>query len=883
MAADNALGFLAELAAIKAGSASTAADIPDTPEPKKKKKKKKKGDKKSKKGGKKAAAITDEPEPKKKGKKGKSGKGKKGKSKAAPVAITDEPEEDEKTPEPPSNLSEIEKRKFRLKYARKKLEKRKKQREQVRAQKAGKDGKDATNGDSVKASYGKTYIDKFMQQLQKEQSYVQSKIAEAMKEEEEEEKASKDAAANDMLSGLGLSSDAASKRKKKNKSLDRKPGRVNHLTFGEDIDYGLIIEKKIKTHSQSVQTDPKYFEDYLREEFLDDFMDRDGNPLSIEMKVIAGMVESVDKFGYPRELWEIQSASSPSPTAEKIRSRQRAEDERKAKQQALKEKRKREREEERARRKNIPYMPRKDATKLIKQGDFLENFRKKAKWIERTLGINMEYMDNMADDDFFGYDDEDEYYEEEEMKGTGMDDNDDGEEYKDDHKENIKQTKATMSRRESVKEMKNRPKKKKIKNYLKLKKKFGINMLNGRPIGNINFSASNRDWFASTYYVAGSRYSTDKNGCIAIWNFMLPTYPEYTLTAQNMITSTHFHPTDPFFIFGSTINGQILMWDLRNNKQKPIQRSNFSNGHSAPVFTMSFLPNIKQKQAEIAKKKGLSKQKQNKKQDSSSHDVQHILSVSNDGKLCIWRTDQLSVKPLNQSILKPSDDQSTARQIELITTCFDYSYRDHGNVILGSDEGYLYKAEIFNQNNNNDQSLSIKESINGHYGPITNLNFFPIKHYSKTYNFKDNATGLYLTSSYDWTVKLWHNKIGTKLGKHNNGPISVFDQMTDYVYDVKWNIGGKPGVFACCDGEGKINLFDLTKDFKHPICEPIKITERKNIAATTIEWTLDGKYLACGDSDGNVLFYNVHRAISQQSLESCEAFQSICNKHVVPI
>ncbi len=161
------------------------------------------------------------------------------------------------------------------------------------------------------------------------------------------------------------------------------------------------------------------------------------------------------------------------------------------------------------------------------------------------------------------------------------------------------------------------------------------------------------------------------------------------------------------------------MWDLRiNNKThgKPIERSNFSNGHSSPVFTMSFLPTMSNR----------NQIKGNKEQ------VQHILSVSNDGKLCIWRTDQLSVRPVSQNILKPSDDQTTARQIELITTCFDYSYRDATQVILGSDEGYLYKAEIFSgagnsssSGNNDGQHLNIKESIIAHYGPITNVQFFP--------------------------------------------------------------------------------------------------------------------------------------------------------------
>jgi len=354
--------------------------------------------------------------------------------------------------------------------------------------------------------------------------------------------------------------------------------------------------------------------------------------------------------------------------------------------------------------------------------------------------------------------------------------------------------------------------------------------------------------------------------------------PEYSLTAQNQITTVHFHPTDPFFVFGSTMNGQILMWDVRNGKSKPMQRSNFAEGHSAPVFDMSFLPNIKLKQAEIAKQKGV--QKQNKMETGNVH---HILSVSNDGKLCIWRTDQLSVKP--QNVVDPAKDQqqqqNPTNQRQLITTCFDYSYRDHQNVILGSDEGYLYKAEIISSGGQNQKASTIKEAISAHFGPITNVEFFPINQYEKAFQFNEKVSGLYLTSSYDWTVKLWHNKFGTKLGKQQNGPFAVFDQMTDYVYDVKWNIGGKPGVFACCDGEGKINVFDLSEDFRHPVTKtPIKINKGANVAATTLSWSSDGKFLAGGDSDGTISFYNVHRTLMEHPLSSYEALQAQINRYI---
>merc|ERR1712228_331487 len=517
-------------------------------------------------------------------KKRKKKKGKKRDSQRDLVEIKEE-EIEEKTPEPPSHLTEIEKRRFLLKYARKKLEKRKLQRAKVRKEKL----MSATN--SSTESYGRAYIEKFMKEMEREQAFVTNKIKEALKAEEDEKNAMEEQnkANNDLLSGI-LSSDKASERKKSHKSLDRKPGRVNMLNIAVDDDvfnHGLIIEKTVKMSDKSCMTDWNMFESYLREEFVDDFVDDEGNETAMDIKVISGLMESTLKFGYPRELWEIEDSinPAPSPTAKRIRARQKAEEERKKKQNAKKEERRRLKAAEKERRRNMPHLSRKAAERVVTSGNFLTNFRRKSKWIERTLGINMEHMENMRDrnDDFFAVSSDDD------------DNEDDDDDVIDDIDVDIETQTTTQTQTKQKKA-------KRIKNYLQLKRVFACNKLSGRAIGNVNFSATNRDWFGATYFVANSKYSTDTNGCIGIWNFMLPTSPEYELSAQTMITSTHFHPTDTFLVFGSTINGQILMWDLRNNKSRPIQRSNFSNGHSAPVFEMSFLPNIKQKQAEIAKK-----------------------------------------------------------------------------------------------------------------------------------------------------------------------------------------------------------------------------------------------------------------------------------------
>uniref|UniRef100_A0A8C5UK43 Dynein cytoplasmic 1 intermediate chain 2 n=1 Tax=Malurus cyaneus samueli TaxID=2593467 RepID=A0A8C5UK43_9PASS len=213
-----------------------------------------------------------------------------------------------------------------------------------------------------------------------------------------------------------------------------------------------------------------------------------------------------------------------------------------------------------------------------------------------------------------------------------------------------------------------------------------------------------------------------------------------------------------------------------------------------------------------------------------TQNAHNLISISTDGKICSWSLDMLS-QPQDSMELVHKQSKAVA------VTCMSFPVGDVNNFVVGSEEGSVYTAC------RHGSKAGISEMFEGHQGPITGINCHaavgPV-----------DFSHLFVTSSFDWTVKLWTTK--------NNKPLYSFEDNSDYVYDVMWS-PTHPALFACVDGMGRLDLWNLNSDTEVPTAS---ITVEGNPALNRVRWTHSGREIAVGDSEGQIVIYDVGEQIA---------------------
>ncbi|XP_056105643.1 cytoplasmic dynein 1 intermediate chain 1 isoform X2 [Rhinichthys klamathensis goyatoka] len=292
----------------------------------------------------------------------------------------------------------------------------------------------------------------------------------------------------------------------------------------------------------------------------------------------------------------------------------------------------------------------------------------------------------------------------------------------------------------------------------------------------------------------------EPDGVALVWNMKFKkTTPEYIYHCQSPVVSVGFARFHPNLLVGGTYSGQIVLWDNRSHRRTPVQRTPLSAAaHTHPVYCVNVV---------------------------GTQNANNLITVSTDGRMCSWSLDMLS-QPQESMELVYNKSKPVA------VTGMAFPTGDVNNYIVGSEEGTVYTAS------RHGSKAGICEMFEGHQGPVTGISCH-------------SAVGpadfshLFVTSSFDWTVKLWSTK--------QNKPLYSFEDNADYVYDVMWS-PVHPSLFAAVDGMGRLDLWNLNNDTEVPSAS---VTIEGSPALNRVRWAAGGKEVAVGDSEGRVWIYDV--------------------------
>jgi len=343
----------------------------------------------------------------------------------------------------------------------------------------------------------------------------------------------------------------------------------------------------------------------------------------------------------------------------------------------------------------------------------------------------------------------------------------------------------------------------------------------------MDWNKNNPDLLAAVY--GDPDINSKQPGFLCFWTLKNPLHPERVIKTPRGLTYCNFSKRNPYLIVVSDYQGEIMIYDLRNNSNKPIaDSSEVKDKHTDIVWECKWVerPNDKN---EI------------------------IITTSSDGKIKEWSlkkglevTDLLKMKkstsfPMKQ--LNPfakylKKDRTNAKDNKEIKETlifrdanglsFDFPKNDTTVYYVALEECTIHKCRISYR----DQYI---DNYYGHQGPVYKIRCNP---------FDPN---ILISCSYDWTVKIWNSK-------HNYPVMNLHtNELNHQVNDIEWSWDTST-VFGDVADDGRIEIWDLARS----AIQPIIINMEDKAPKKSIKFSDAGKIVAAGDSDGCIAIYRIY-------------------------
>jgi len=310
------------------------------------------------------------------------------------------------------------------------------------------------------------------------------------------------------------------------------------------------------------------------------------------------------------------------------------------------------------------------------------------------------------------------------------------------------------------------------------------------------------------------------SGMICCFSLKNTAYPEYTFTTESGVMCLDFHPQHHSLLAVGCYDGTVMVYDVRNKINRPIYASSIKTGkHTDPVWQVGW------QEEDLAKEL-------------------NFFSISSDGRVANWimSKNELKMEPVMQLKLvntMKDDPEETSLSGLAGGCCFDFNKTSEHLFIVGTEEGKIHKCSKA-------YSGQYLETYAGHHMAV----------YAVKWN--QFHPRVFISSSADWTVKLWDHKIAS--------PIMSFD-LGNAVGDVAWGPYSST-VFAAVSSDGKVHLFDLAENKHEPLCEQ-KVVKRAKL--THVAFNNRDPIILVGDDRGGVNSLKLSPNLRKIALPSDEA------------
>ena len=342
-------------------------------------------------------------------------------------------------------------------------------------------------------------------------------------------------------------------------------------------------------------------------------------------------------------------------------------------------------------------------------------------------------------------------------------------------------------------------------------------------------------------------------GQVIVWNPENSEVIYHGITTQKVIRIYCPEESGGKIIWGGQSSGQVVKWDFTDEEtasNKPVMPLLKSmptlNGNYLPIYGLF----------------GYELQMENF---SMYRDSKRIISISNDGKACIWRENDLTVPdfsvqqkfflephkkmsdkdndefPLAPMVVKKVDDKLLIGTFDKILHIFDIKDFFLGNEIINKSD--YYKS---------------------HQASVCAVSYLNIKDMP---DFPSN--GFILTSSFDFEIKIWRQNEAT--------PLHSIEYHEDFVTGCSW-CTLHPAMFATCDSSGNQAIWNLLEDIDYPIyCT--KIDHNKTEPVFSLNWQKDSNNIIVGTVNGNIKIYPQKKANLKFTEEQLEEFKELINNN----